>query len=314
MEYLDLISRININSKNKSHNNAFYWYCERQDELNCNGRAVTRLVNGQHYLKSAKKHNHSAQASRVEVVKMIIRIKDQAQLTREKLSQVLQIVITDSPHKSEESYRQLFEELIDFSEEHNINLDPHIVLTDFEAAAINSVQLEFDDIQNKAEAGHVVRWFEKTFIYGRVRHTHINGNISRSEPLFSHTFWSVVNNIEHAYPRTQNSVKGWHRRWDILVGCAHAGIFRILKEIQKEQNRVELDIEAILQGALMPPQRRHNIKCEQCIQTVYNDRGNRSIMEYLHNNDVNQEFNQVLLGYKKGFGSLIDSFSLSYSE
>ncbi|CAG8818513.1 13448_t:CDS:1, partial [Gigaspora rosea] len=46
---------------------------------------------------SAKEHNHLAQASRVEVVKMIARIKDQAQLIREKPSQVLQTVITDSP-------------------------------------------------------------------------------------------------------------------------------------------------------------------------------------------------------------------------
>ncbi|CAG8443868.1 13218_t:CDS:2 [Gigaspora rosea] len=205
--------------------------------------------------------------------------------------------------------------LIDFSEEHNINLDPHVVLTDFEAVTINSVQLEFDDVQNKGchfhfsqciyrkvqayglasryaayeelkthipdEAGHVVRWFEETFIYSRVRHTHRNGNISRSEPLFPPTFWSVADNIEYDYPRMQNSVEGWHRRWDVLVDCAHAGIFRILKEIQKKQNRVELDIEAILQGALRPPQKRYNIEREQRIQTVFNDCSNRSIMEYL---------------------------------
>ncbi|CAG8755434.1 9346_t:CDS:1, partial [Dentiscutata heterogama] len=83
--------------KDKSRNNAFYWYCERRDKLSCNGRAMTRLVNGQHYLRSAKEHNYSAQASRVEVVKMIARIKGQAQLTREKPAQVLQTVITDSP-------------------------------------------------------------------------------------------------------------------------------------------------------------------------------------------------------------------------
>ncbi|CAG8760366.1 21340_t:CDS:2, partial [Gigaspora rosea] len=230
-------------------------------------------------------------------------------------SRVLPLVFCLMTSKSEESYKRLFEELIDFSEEHNINLDPHVVLTDFEAAAINSVELEFDDVQNKGchfhfsqciyhkvqayglasrytayeelkthipdEAGHVVCWFEETFIYGRVRHMHRNGNISRSEPLFPPTFWSVVDNIEHAYPRTQNSVEGWHRRWDVLVGCAHVGIFRILNEIQKEQNRVELDIEAILRGAPRPPQRRHNIEREQCIQIVFNDHGNRSIMEYL---------------------------------
>ncbi|CAG8677909.1 14883_t:CDS:2, partial [Dentiscutata heterogama] len=202
---------------------------------------------------------------------------------RSKNSRVLPLVYCLMTSKSEEFYRRLFEELIDFGKEHNIVLDLHVVLTDFEAAAINSVQLEFDFVQSKgchfhfsqciyckvqvyglasryaayeelktnipAEARHIIRWFEETFIYGRVRHTHRSRNISR--------------------------------RWDVLVGCVHAGIFKILKEIQKEQNRVELDIEAILRGALRPPQRRHTIEHEQHIQTVFNDRGNRSIMEYL---------------------------------
>ena len=35
-------------------------------------------------------------------------------------------------------------------------------------------------------------------------------------------FWSVVDNIDNAFPRTQNSVEAWHRRWETIVGCAHA--------------------------------------------------------------------------------------------
>ncbi|CAG8806858.1 39023_t:CDS:2, partial [Gigaspora margarita] len=165
---------------------------------------------------------------------------------RSKNSRVLPLVFCLMTSKLEEFYRRLFEELIDFGEEHNINLDPYIVLTNFEAAAINSVQLEFDDVQGKscyfhfsqyiyrkvqayglasryelkthipAKAEHVIRWFEETFIYDR-----------------------------------------------------------------KEQNRVELDIKAILRSAPRPPQRRHNIEHEQCIQTVFNDYGNKTIMEYL---------------------------------
>ncbi|CAG8652284.1 16178_t:CDS:2 [Dentiscutata heterogama] len=400
--------------KDKSRNNAFYWYCERRDELSCNSYVVTRLVNGQHYLRSAKEYNHSTQASRVEVVKMIARIKDQVQLTREKLAQVLQTVITDKLFSLEaliipdhmkrtlsgldflihnsiverngflifttiDNIRHLNRLIfwimdgtfwtceIQIFWLKNCNMPLHFCCNyntlyardqgveisksgmEVPAAAINSVQLEFDFVQSKgchfhfsqciyrkvqayglasrysmekdfsllirsfsalaflppseipaayeelkthipAKARHIIRWFEETFIYSRVRHMHRSGNISRLDPLFSSTFWSVFNNIKIAYPRTQNSVEGWHRRWDVLVGCAHMGIFKILKEIQKEQNRVELDIEAILRGALRPPQRRHTIEHEQHIQTVFNDCGNRSIIEYLHGIAYNLAF------------------------
>ncbi|CAG8608006.1 6360_t:CDS:1, partial [Scutellospora calospora] len=50
-------------------------------------------------------------------------------------------------NKSEESYRRLFQRLIDFGEMHNIDLQPQIILTDFESTAINAVQLEFDNVQ-----------------------------------------------------------------------------------------------------------------------------------------------------------------------
>src|SRR5437868_7330159 len=52
-------------------------------------------------------------------------------------------------NKLEESYRRLFQKLIDFREVYNIDLQPQIILTDFESTAINTVQLEFDNIQNK---------------------------------------------------------------------------------------------------------------------------------------------------------------------
>ena len=51
-----------------------------------------------------------------------------------------------------QSYRILFQSLIDFSEKHDIDLCPQVVLTDFELAVINAVQLEFDNIQHKRYA------------------------------------------------------------------------------------------------------------------------------------------------------------------
>ncbi len=41
--------------------------------------------------------------------------------------------------KSEECYKRLFEDLIDYSEKQNINLQSQFILTDFEQAAINAI-------------------------------------------------------------------------------------------------------------------------------------------------------------------------------
>ncbi|CAG8710627.1 12864_t:CDS:2 [Funneliformis caledonium] len=101
------------------------------------------------------------------------------------------------------------------------------------------------------------------------------------EPMFPPSLWSVTNNIEYAFPRTQNSVEGWHRRWETLIGRAHVDIFKIIKDIQKEQNQVQLNIKSILRGALRSSQRRQDHEREDRIQKVYNDRENRSLMDIL---------------------------------
>ncbi|CAG8500218.1 12769_t:CDS:2, partial [Dentiscutata heterogama] len=261
--------------------------------MQCTGRAVTRLVDGQHYFKSASKHTYAAQASRAEVVKTIARIKEHAQLTNEKLAQLLQTAITNSPHyvyqylplsdairqtvqrichlnlskepssldnlvipdhmrrtlnevdflihdstleqdgmliftildnihhlnrspfwvmdgtfktvpnmfkqlysihggsensrivplvfslmtsKSEESYRQLFQELIDFGEVHGIDLSPQVVLTNFEAAVINSIQSEFDNVQYKGCHFHLSQC-----IYCRVQSLGLTSRYGKDE-------------------------------------------------------------------------------------------------------------------------------------
>lgn len=255
-------------------------------------------------------------------------------------SRVMPLVYALMSSKSEECYKTLFQDLIDFSDEHNINLQPQFVLTDFEKAAINAIHIEFPDVQNKgchfhlsqniyrkvqtsgfttlygadenfslfirhipalaflppddipaafeelrtnmpAEANGIMEWFQDYYIYGRVRRTLRNGSVVRHAPLFSPLIWSVTDNIEYAFPRTQNSVEAWHRRWETLVGNAHIGVFKIINEIQKEQNQVQLNIESILRGAPRPLQRKKDREHESRIQRIYNDRNNRTLMEFL---------------------------------
>lgn len=141
----------------------------------------------------------------------------------------------------------------------------------------------FDQLKDHipTEANQIVQWFEEYYVHGRARRTLRDGNVIRAQPLFPPDFWSVIDNIEYAFPRTQNSVEGWHRRWETLVGVSHLGVFKTIMEIQKEQNRVQLDIETILRGAPRPSQRRENIIREARIQTVFNDRDSRSLMDFL---------------------------------
>jgi hypothetical protein len=57
--------------------------------------------------------------------------------------------------KSEEVYRALFQKLIDFGDECNIDLQPQFIITDFEMAAINAIRAEFQGVQNKGCRFHL---------------------------------------------------------------------------------------------------------------------------------------------------------------
>ncbi|CAG8586970.1 16456_t:CDS:2 [Cetraspora pellucida] len=84
----------------------------------------------------------------------------------------------------------------------------------------------------------------------------------------------------------------------MLVSSAHVGVFRIIKELQKEQNQIELNIEAILRSMLRPAQRRQTIEHEQCIQSIFNDHNNRTLMEFLHGIAHNISLITLMLAFK----------------
>jgi hypothetical protein len=93
--------------------------------------------------------------------------------------------------------------------------------------------------------------------------------------------WSVYDSVELGIPRTQNTIEAWHRRWETLVGQAHVGVYTIIEEFQKEQHQVELQVEKILNGEQRPKQKKITIEREKKIMTVFDDRENRSVMNFL---------------------------------
>ena len=59
--------------------------------------------------------------------------------------------------KSWECYERLFQDLIDFSDEQDIHLQPQFILTDFEQAAINAANTKFPSTQNKGCLFHLAQ-------------------------------------------------------------------------------------------------------------------------------------------------------------
>ena len=82
-------------------------------------------------------------------------------------------------------------------------------------------------------------------------------------------------------PRTQNKVEAWHRRWETLVGRAHVGVHFLFRELHKEQQNVANKIELIVRGEPHPTLKKQDEQRKVRIQTIVNDRGNRSVMDFL---------------------------------
>jgi hypothetical protein len=141
----------------------------------------------------------------------------------------------------------------------------------------------FDEIKDllPSDAEPIIRWFEDNYVHGKIKRLMRNGSVQRHNPLFSPAMWSVFDNIEFAFPRTQNKVEAWHRRWEVLIARSHVGIFTIIKQIQKEQNIVEMDIERSMRGEPAPKKRKEDEDREVRIQNVIADRDNRPLIDFL---------------------------------
>jgi hypothetical protein len=55
----------------------------------------------------------------------------------------------------------------------------------------------------------------------------------------------------------------------------------MIKELQKEQQKVEFQIECIIRGEQRPPKKRSLINREERLMEIINDRENRLVMDFL---------------------------------
>lgn len=131
-----------------------------------------------------------------------------------------------------------------------------------------------------SEAKDIVQWFDDNYVRGRVRRI-LRGQQIRASPLFPPALWSVSARVEWGIPRTQNTVESWHRRLEVLVGRAHVGVFKLIKELQKEQQQVEVQIECILRGEPRKKQKMCDKHREERLMSICNARASYTTTDFL---------------------------------
>jgi hypothetical protein len=169
--------------------------------------------------------------------------------------------------------------------EYGSNEDFSIKLRHLTALAFLSpseIPAAFDQVKPllPENAVRIVKYFENNYVHGRIRQMR-NRTTHHTPPLFSPEIWSIKDLVELGYPRTQNVVEGWHNRWSNLIGKAHVGLYTIIQEMKKEQQQTELQIKNINRGAPCPSQHNQYVNRENRILTVFNNRDNGTLINFL---------------------------------
>ena len=125
------------------------------------------------------------------------------------------------------------------------------------------------------EAQDVVDYFEDTWI-GRP-----NRRNGRRPPIFRHGIWNMYSRVLDNLPKTNNSVEGWHRRFETEVGAHHPNIWRFIKCLQKEQAYNEVQIEQYVAGVEPEPPRKRYLDAAKRIKRLVEAFDPDNIVEYI---------------------------------
>lgn len=101
---------------------------------------------------------------------------------------------------------------------------------------------------------------------------------------FPRVLWNHHDNMNSGSIRTNNSLESWHRHLKGTVSCAHPNVFKIVRELHREQGKVEQELRAVRQGQqTRPPPRRAIRRKNERLERIKAsfDQGERTLMEFL---------------------------------
>jgi hypothetical protein len=138
-------------------------------------------------------------------------------------------------------------------------------------------------------------YFEEVYINGRPI---IGGKgrppriTRRRPPRYPPTLWSVNELLEGGYSRSNNSLEAWHRRFEILVGRPHLGVFQTIDALRKEDHRVRMELAREASGHKVGKAASRDAKAREArIQTLMNSYGKRNTVDLLRGLSHNLRLN-----------------------
>jgi hypothetical protein len=101
----------------------------------------------------------------------------------------------------------------------------------------------FDELQDRVtpELAELYAYWEDTFV-GRLQRR------GRTCGRFPIECWNVNIRVTNELPRTNNSIEAWHRSFQQTLECHHPSVYKLVKQIRKEQDFTEQRIERFRQG------------------------------------------------------------------
>lgn len=139
----------------------------------------------------------------------------------------------------------------------------------------------------------------RTYVLGRVIPQRGKGRRRavplRHPPRYPPDVWSVHHLMDQGLPRSNNYQEAWHRRFEVVVGRHHLGIYPTIHQLQREQHRTE---HLIVRWEAGNPAKKYQSAItkerEQRMTTVFQrfQEGNSTMDEFLrgmaHNFQIEQ--------------------------
>ena len=133
-----------------------------------------------------------------------------------------------------------------------------------------------NDYGNQNGVDAVLDYFEDTYI-GRQRRGR-----PRDRPMFPIELWNMYERTLEELPRTNNSIEGWHNRFNGNCDGSHPTLWKLLKSFKREESLVRAEIFQLIGGHPVVQKRKY-AECAARVLNIVEDypqrRGN--VINYL---------------------------------
>lgn len=134
----------------------------------------------------------------------------------------------------------------------------------------------FDDDTNA-----FIEWFKNDYVLGRIKKKKSNTTQERCIPFYAPKLWSVYESTYTDVPRTQNKLEAWHRRFQVIVGKKHVGLYSLLKSLKNESLEMAKNYMELNNGAPKKKMKRLYQSKEDRIKNIIRSRTERTTLNFI---------------------------------